>query len=68
MNAILGDSAVRCSSGHPVNEDGVCLCAQDGPACKIGYCYSCGILGAPRFYYNASQCRKLGHDVREVAR
>jgi hypothetical protein len=37
-------------------------------AATSGYCYSCGILGAPKFYYDATTCRDLKHDVRPASR
>jgi len=30
---------------------------------RAGYCRTCSILGAPKFYYDASACYKQSHDV-----
>lgn len=31
---------------------------------ESGYCYTCGILGAPQYKHDATPCRNQGHEVK----
>ncbi len=65
-------SAERVAKGKPPLTEATFHIGFEPPAPRIvaerGYCYSCGILGAPKFYHDAAKCRALGHDVCEVTK